>query len=492
MPHDAEVASGASLGRAIPVWAALIPVAALVGFLSLFILVLPEHYEGFEGTGHLPLLLAAVVGALVARGFGWRWDTLQAGITKAIGMALSAILILLVIGMLMGTWLVSGVVPALIDWGLGLLSPQFFLPTVCAVCSVVSVVSGSSWSTAGTVGIAMVGIGGALGIDPAMTAGAVISGAYFGDKLSPMSDTTNLAPAMAGAELFEHIRHMLMTTGPAWVISMIVYTVLSLGTDVDVDAAGVQSIQGVIRAHYSPGLIHLLPPAAVLVLVLRRQPALPTLLLGAGLGAGLALWQGQGADAVIGSALSGHVAATPSDAVNELLSRGGMLKMSSTVILILCAMSFGGVMEQTGMLQTLASRLLSLAKSAGSLIAVTVATAAGINIVAGDQYISIVVPGRMYGAAFADQGLHPKNLSRAIEDGGTITSPLIPWNTCGAFMSGTLMVATGAYLPYAVLNYINPLIAILYGFLGISLAPAASKTAGPDREDLSDPPVARS
>ncbi len=475
-------------GRPIPGWAALIPVIALVGFLSLFILILPEHYGGFEGTGHLPLLLAAAVGGLVARAYGWRWSVLDEGIRKAIGMAMSAMLILLVIGILMGTWLVSGVVPALVDWGLSLLSPQFFLPTVCAVCSVVSLVSGSSWSTAGTVGIAMIGIGGALGVDPAMTAGAVISGAYFGDKLSPMSDTTNLAPAMAGAELFEHIRHQLLTTGPAWVIAMIVYTVLSLGSDVNVDADGVEVIQSAIRTSYAPGLIHLLPPAVVLALVLRRQPALPTLLTGAALGAGLALLLGQGADAVINAALSGHAAATGNAAVDDLLSRGGMLEMSSTVILILCAMSFGGVMERTGMLQTLANRLLTLAKSTGSLVAVTVATAAGINIVAGDQYISIVVPGRMYGAAFAEQNLHPKNLSRAIEDGGTITSPLIPWNTCGAFMSGTLMVATGAYLPYAVLNYVNPLLSILYGFLGITMtkrdAPAAEATEGAAKDSV--------
>lgn len=457
-------------GQPIPGLAALVPVVALVGFLSLFILILPDRYPGFEGTGHLPLLLAAVTGGLVARAYGWSWRTLQEGITKAIGMAMSAMLILLVIGLLMGSWLVSGVVPALVDWGLSLLSPSFFLPTACAVCSVVSLVSGSSWSTAGTVGIAMIGIGGALGIDPAMTAGAVISGAYFGDKLSPMSDTTNLAPAMAGAELFEHIKHQMLTTGPSWLIAMAVYTVLSLGTDVTVDSNEVEAIQTAIRTHYDPGLVHVIPPAVVLVFVLRRQPALPTLLLGAGLGAALALVQGSGADVVITSALSGHVAQTGNAGVDDLLSRGGMLEMSGTVILILCAMSFGGVMERTGMLQTLASKLLVLAKSTGSLIAVTVMTAAGINIVAGDQYISIVVPGRMYGTAFEEQGLHPKNLSRAIEDGGTITSALIPWNTCGAFMSATLMVSTGAYLPYAVLNYVNPLLSILFGFLGITIA----------------------
>jgi NhaC family Na+:H+ antiporter len=218
--------------------------------------------------------------------------------------------------------------------------------------------------------------------------------------------------------------------------------------------------------------VHLLPPVVVVGLVMLRRPALPTLLLGAVLGAVLALYRGTPPPQVVAAAMSGFEASTGHAAVDELLSRGGLLEMGSTVILILCAMSFGGVMERTGMLRTLAARLLRLATSTGRLIAVTIATAAGINIVAGDQYISIVVPGRMYAEAYRERGLHPKNLSRALEDGGTITSPLVPWNTCGAFMSGTLMVATGAYLPYAVLNYVNPLIGMLYGFLGITIAPA--------------------
>ncbi len=467
MPSDDPAARD---GEAIPGLVALVPIVALVGLLALFILVLPAYFPGFEGSGHLPLLLSAAVAALVAWSYGWSWAALEDGIARAIRMSLSAVLILLVIGMLMGTWLAGGIVPALIDWGLSLLSPSFFLPTVCLVCSCVSIVSGSSWSTAGTVGIAMVGIGGALGVDPAMTAGAVISGAYFGDKLSPMSDTTNLAPAMAGSTLFEHVRHMVFTTGPSWVIAMIVYTVLSLGGDATVDAEEVVAIQTTIRTHFDPGLVHVLPLVVVVGLVLLRRPALPVLLLGAVLGALLALWRGTPPPEVVAAAMSGFKASTGHAAVDELLSRGGLLDMGNTVILILCAMSFGGVMERTGMLRTLAAKLLELATSTGRLVAVTIATCLGINIIAGDQYISIVVPGRMYAEAYRERGLHPKNLSRALEDGGTITSPLVPWNTCGAFMSGTLMVATGAYLPYAVLNYVNPLVGILLGFLGITIA----------------------
>jgi len=284
-----EAAADADKPRTIPVGWALVPVLALVGFLSLVLIVLPRIEPGFEGSGHLPLLAAAAVAAGVARGFGYRWSALERSIVEAIRMAMGAVLILMVIGMLIGTWLAGGVVPALIHWGLMLLSPGWFLPTACAVCSVVSVVSGSSWTTASTVGLAMIGIGGAMGIDPAMTAGAVVSGAYFGDKLSPMSDTTNLAPAMAGTELFFHIRHQILTTGPAWVIAMAGYTILSATMSPTTEAAAMGGIQETIEAHFHPNMLHLLPPLVVVGLVVRRQPALPVLLLGVVAGAAVAL-----------------------------------------------------------------------------------------------------------------------------------------------------------------------------------------------------------
>lgn len=457
----------------IPFGWALVPVLALVAFLASVLVVLPRLEPGFEGTGHLPLLAAAAVAAGVARGFGYGWETLELAIVEAIRMAMRAILILLVIGMLMGTWLAGGIVPALIHWGLMLLSPAWFLPTACIVCSIVSVVSGSSWSTAGTVGLALIGIGGAMGIDPAMTAGAVVSGAYFGDKLSPMSDTTNLAPAMAGTELFVHIRHQLLTTGPAWVIAMIGYVILGATLTTNTDAATMGGIGQTIEANFEPGWLHLLPPVVVVGLVLRRKPALPVLLLGVVLGAVVAiLANGATVGSTLVAAMDGYVSTTGDPAVDELLSRGGMTSMGSTIFLVLCAMSFGGIMEGTKMLRVIAERLLTLAKTTGSLIATTVLTAFGLNVVAGDQYISIVVPGRMYASAYRERGLHAKNLSRALEDGGTITSPLIPWNTCGAFMAATLMVPTGAYFVFAFLNLVNPLISIIYGVMGWTIVPA--------------------
>ena len=466
-----------AVGRDIPVVLAVLPVLALVGFLSLVLLVL--RTETFEGTGHLPLLGAAAVGALIARRYGWRWAAFEHGIVTAIGRAMPALLILLVIGMLIGTWLASGVVPALIHWGLQLLSPQWFLPTTCAVCSVVSLVSGSSWTTAGTVGLAMIGIGSVLGVDPAKTAGAVVSGAYFGDKLSPMSDTTNLAPAMAGTDLFTHIGHQVRTTGPAWVIAMIVYAVMSPGVPEQADTSSV-GLAATLAQHFDPGLLQVVPPVAVLTMVILRMPALPTLVLGAVLGGVVAMIEGASVQTVLDAMMSGYTSKTGDAALDELLTRGGMVSMGSTVFLVFCAMTFGGVLEVTGMLRTLAERLLKLAKSAGSLIATTVLTSVGINVVAADQYISIVVPGRMYASAYKEMGLAPQNLSRAVEDGGTITSPLIPWNTCGAFMSQALGVATGEYFMYAVLNLLNPLISIVFGFFGWSIARLDEPKSDPD------------
>lgn len=479
-PSEGEV-------RDIPFLWALVPVLALVGFLCLVLVVLPRIDPDYAGTGHLPLVAAATVGALVARMHGWRWDEIEQGIVEAIRMSMRATLILLVIGMLMGTWLASGIVPALIHWGLMLLTPAYFLPTVCLVCSVVSIVSGSSWTTAGTVGLAMIGIGNAMGIDPAMTAGAVVSGSYFGDKLSPMSDTTNLAPAMAGTDLFTHIRHQVKTTGPAWVLAMIGYAWISAGASKSADADSVATIQATIQAAFHPGVFHALTPLLVVALVLRRVPALPTLLFGVGLGALVALLvEGASAPTVLSAAMTGYQAATGNPVVDELLTRGGMSSMGDTVFLVFCAMSFGGVMEHTGMLRTLAERLLRIAKTAGTLVMTSVLTSVGINVIAADQYIAIVVPGRMYAGAYRRLGLHPKNLSRAIEDGGTITSPLVPWNTCGAFMAGTLMVPTTAYVAYAFLNLLNPLISIAYGLLGWSIAPLDEDATSPP----ADPPAA--
>jgi NhaC family Na+:H+ antiporter len=475
-PDDAK-----SRASPIPLAGALVSILALIGALCLVILwpQLDGDPATEPGTGHFPLLFAGCVASGVAWIYGWSWREIRTGILHAINLAMGAILILLVIGVLIGTWMAAGIVPALIDWGLWLLEPSIFLPASCVVCSVVSLVSGSSWSTAGTVGLALIGVGSAMQVDPAYTAGAVISGSYFGDKLSPMSDTTNLAPAMAGTDLFTHIRHMLWTTTPSLVIALIGYTILGLSLGEVRDTNEISAIRHILQVGFDPGLLHLLAPGAVALLVLRKMPALPTLLLGATLGGVVAVLAYDLTLAqVLEIAMSGYKPKTGDAAVDELLARGGMSSMSDTVLLVLCAMVFGGVMERTGQLRVIASRVLTLAKSSGSLIATTVLTSIGMNILAADQYIAVIVPGRMYAQAYADRGLHPKNLSRALEDGGTITSPLIPWNTCGAFMSGTLGVATGAYLPYCFLNLANPVIGIVLGLTGWTVAKLPPPKAG--------------
>lgn len=464
--------------RPPPLWLALLPVAFLV-------LVLAVQLRVFEGTAHLPLILASVVAAVIASALGHTWREIELGIAEGIAIALRAILILMVVGMLIGTWILSGIVPILIDYGLRLLSPGYFLFAACLVCSIVSTATGSSWTTAGTVGVALMGVGDGLGISPAMTAGAIVSGAYFGDKMSPLSDTTNLAPAVAGSELFEHVRYMVYTTLPALLLSLAFY--VALGWSVQggsIDGSKVAAIRDVLAQSYELSPILLLAPVLVLVVVALRVPALPGLMGGALLGGVMAFWiQGATLRQILEVAYSGFEAHTGSPQVDELLSRGGLESMLSTVALVLCALTFGGIMERTGSLRTLAEAILKLARSTGSLVLVTVASCIGTNVIAPDQYLAIIVPGRMYREAYEKRRLHPKLLSRTLEDAGTLSSPLVPWNTCGAFMSTALAVSATAYLPYAFLNLLTPVVAVILAYSGyrIAVLPEATQRVAPQQ-----------
>jgi len=462
--------------RTPALWQAAIPVVALVAFLAVQI-------EIFGGTAHLPLILASVVGALVGLSLGYAWNEIELGIVHGIEVALKAILILLVIGMLIGTWIASGVVPLLIDYGLQLLSPSYFLIAACLICSVVSIATGSSWTTAGTVGVALIGVGEGLGVSLPMTAGAIVSGAYFGDKMSPLSDSTNLAPAVAGSELFEHIGYMMYTTMPAYLVTLVLYGFLGWTASAgSIDGSQVGEIRSALESSFNLSPILLLAPISVIAAVAFRVPALPALIGGALLGGLLALWV-QGADlgTVCAVAQSGFQADTGLPVVNALLSRGGLESMMSTVALVLCALTFGGVMECTGLLTALAKAILRTAHSTGSLVLATVCSCIGTNVIAPDQYLSIVVPGRMYRETFRARGLQPKLLSRTVEDSGTLSSPLVPWNTCGAFMSTTLMVPTAAYFPYAFLNLLTPVVAVIIAFSGFRIARLPE---GPDETSL--------
>jgi Na+:H+ antiporter, NhaC family len=440
---------------------ALIPVLCLIVFLFTGIYVL-------EGSPHIPLILASAVVALIGGRSGYSWKQLLEFIIQGISISMPAILILMAIGILIGTWVASGIVPLMIFYGLKILAPGFFLVATCLICCVVSFSTGSSWSTAGTVGVALIGVGEGLGLPLPMVAGAIVSGAYFGDKLSPLSDTTNLAPAVAGAEIFEHIRHMLYTTVPSLVISLILYSIL--GARISGEAASLESVEALgqtLDSLFNLTPLLLLAPLVVLVLIVTRVPALPALLAGGFAGAILGvLTQDVSIGVMFNAMQSGFVSETGVEEIDKLLSRGGIDSMMYTISLIICAMAYGGLMEGSGMLGTISKTVVKMASTTGRLVATTLATCIGMNILAPDQYLSIIVPGRMYKKAFEDSGLAAKNLSRCLEDAGTLTSPLIPWNTCGATMMAFLLVSPWAYLPYAFLNLINPLISLAYGFTG--------------------------
>jgi Na+:H+ antiporter, NhaC family len=474
-------------GRAPSLLMSFVPVGVLVVLLASSVVLFGDDSSG--GPNQIALILAAATAIGIGIAHGYTWKTLQEGIVHGIGLSLGAVIILLTVGALIGSWILAGVVPTMIYYGLSLLSPAVFYPSACIICAFVSISTGSSWTTAGTVGVALIGIGVAQDLNPGLAAGAVISGAYFGDKMSPLSDTTNLAPAMAGSELFSHIRHMVWTTTPSLLIALLLFTVIGLRAAAPQDTASIDEIQAALGGSFAIGWHLLLPVALVIGLVVRRMPAFPALLIGSLVGCVFAAaFQPQ---AVIAYAASpelpawvgivkgtwmslfdGFVLESGNEALDELLSRGGMSSMLTTVWLILSAMMFGAVMETTGMLHRIADSILGFVRGTGSLILATLLTSIGMNVIASDQYIAIVLPGRMFRAEFARRNLHPKNLSRTLENGGTVTSVLVPWNTCGAFMAGTLGVATFTYAPYAFFNLINPIVAAIYGFTGFTIAKA--------------------
>jgi len=463
---------------------ALIPVSALIALLSFSV------YLFGEDASYGPNQIALCVGAVVASFIGWRngisWDELEQSIVSGIMVAIKPVLILFSVGLLIGTWIMSGTVPTMIYYSLLILNPAVFYAASCLICGLIALSIGSSWTVAGTVGIALIGAAAGMGLSPEITAGAIISGAYFGDKMSPLSETTNLAPAVAGTDLFSHIGHMVWTTIPSITIAMILYGLIGLNIDSTNTADDLAVTLNLLQDNFVLNPIMLLPVLALLVMANKKMPPIPTILAGALIAVILALIFQRPAI----FALSNDVASAPlalfkgvwqtlfngfsldsgNATLDDLMTRGGMSSMLNTVWLIFCAMVFGAVMDHTGLLQCLVNYALGFVHSTGSLIATTVATCIGANIITSDQYISLVLPGRMYKMEYQKRNLDMKNLSRTLEDSGTITSPLVPWNTCGAYMSGTLGVATFAYLPYCFFNLICPIVSVIYGYLSIKIA----------------------
>ncbi len=473
----------------LKIWEALIPVVALVAMLF-FNVFYAFGDDALSGSNQFILLLGASVAAIVGFFKKVPYTRMIAEVAENLKSTTGAIIILLFVGSLAGTWLISGIIPSMIYYGLELLKPQVFLPACVVICAIISVATGSSWTTSATVGIALVGIGNALEINSGMTAGAVISGAYFGDKMSPMSDTTNLAPAMAGGDLFTHIRYMSLTTGPTIIVTLILFTLISLGMDV----SGTTDTQGMLASieqtfNISPWLF--LVPAAVIFMIIKQAPPLVALLIGTLLGALFALIFQPGIVARLGGSetldlLSGYKGVmnamtvdtaieTSNPVLNDLFSSGGMSGMLNTIWLIICAMVFGGVMDAIGALSKISEAILQMFDSIFGLFLSTVISCVGLNAIASDQYLAIVIPGRMYAKAFRDKGLAPENLSRTLEDSGTVTSVLIPYNTCGAYQSGVLGVDTLSYAGYAFFNWMSPITTLIYAGFRIKIKQLATK-----------------
>ena len=478
----------ASTGSAVSptLFQALFPIFVLVCLLSLSVYLFGE--DSSSGPNQIALCVGAAVAALIGWNNGQTWEEIEASIISGVTVAIRPLLILFSVGALIGSWIMSGTVPTMIYYSLLILDPSIFYAASCIICAFIALSIGSSWTVAGTIGIALIGAAGGMGLSLEVTAGAIISGAYFGDKMSPLSDTTNLAPAVAGTDLFTHIGHMMWTTIPSIIIALILFGVIGFNIDTSTSSSDLEITLGLLKENFTINFIMLLPVIVLLVMANKKFPPIPTILAGILLGIVIALifqkpviinLAGETPNVFLGlfkgvwyTLFDGFAISSGNETLDDLMTRGGMSSMLWVIWLVLCAMVFGAVMDHTGLLRRLVEYTLSFVHSTGSLIATTIATCFGSNIITSDQYISVVLPGRMYKQEYKNRNLDMKNLSRTLEDSGTITSPLIPWNTCGAFMAGTLGVATFAYVPYCFFNLINPVVAIIYGFLNFKITPA--------------------
>ena len=461
---------------------ALLPIVILVLLLSYNVLVYGDDALG--GSNQFILLLGAAVAGIVGFYYKIGYQKMIDKVAENLQSVTGALLILLFVGALAGTWLISVIIPAMIYYGLQILHPSIFLPACIIICAIISLATGSSWTTSATVGIALIGIGKVLGIPVGMVAGAVISGAYFGDKLSPLSDTTNLAPAMAGGELFSHIKYMTLTTIPSIIITLVVFFILSL-TQSTSGAADTETLMLAIEEKFTITPWLFIVPGTVILLIIKKSPPLIALLIGTLLGGLFAVvFQSKilleitessilsfevAYRAIMNSITISTEINTSNTLLNDLFTSGGMEGMLGTIWLIICAMVFGGIMDAIGALERVSNALLNWAQTTFQLFASTVASCLAINLTASDQYLAIVIPGKMFAKAYKDRKLAPENLSRTLEDSGTVTSVLIPWNTCGAYQSGVLGVDVGDYFVYAIFNWLSPFMTLLFAAFNIKI-----------------------
>jgi Na+:H+ antiporter, NhaC family len=445
------------------IYVSLIPlvVTGLALYLSIFILDTQPHFA---------LFLGAATAGLCAYASGCPWKIIREGFKQSISRTIPALLILLIIGMLIGVWIASGVVPALMYFGFKFMTARWFLPLMLLSCGAMSLVTGSSWTTIGTIGVAAVGVGEGLGIPAAMTAGAVVSGAFFGDKISPMSDSTNLTSSVLGVNLFEHIRHMLNSTVIVMVLSLVIFTVMGFIVAGDGAISDVSTYTESILEHFNFTFWLFIPPLAVIILILFKVPAIPCLIVGLLLG-GIAylLFQGGSLELLFETIHSGFRIDTGSAEINELFSRGGMESMYSVVTLALISLSLGGIMDRTGMLHSIVLKLSRFVGTVGNLTVTVLSTSILINIFSANQYLAVILPGQMYEENYRNHKLKLKNLTRTLEAGGTLTAPLIPWNSSAVFVASALGISAGAYAPYALFCWLTPIVVALFAYMNFSM-----------------------
>ncbi len=468
------------MGRKVPIW------QTAIVMLVMILLLVWSIVKDAGGEPHIALILAASFAAIVAGLNGWKWAYLEQGILASINRSMQAILILCILGAILGSWMAAGTIPSMMYYGIKVISPKVFLLTACILCSIVSLATGSSWSTAGSMGVALMGVGAALGFPDPMIAGAVVSGAYFGDKMSPLSDTTNLAPAMAGATLFGHIKHMIYTTGVSLIIALVVYAIMGFmhASANEPDMSVMNEILDFISASSNISVITLIPPLFVICAVALKLPAIPALIGGAFIAVPFMFMNGPAIEEAVGGPVLYNIftimnngislGVIPDDAspiiakLGDLLSSGSVQGMMWTNSIIIFAMCFGGILDCTGMMASFADLFLKVAKGRGGLVLSTELMCLITNAVCCDQYLALVLPGRMFKEKFEDMRLRPENLSRCLEDSGTITSNFFSWNTCGATMRNFLGVDS-SYIPYAILNWLNPIVSVIFGYTGITM-----------------------
>jgi NhaC family Na+:H+ antiporter len=445
---------------------AVLPIIAMA-------LLLGVGYGVYQIRPQVLLIAAAFLTGCLGVLLKFRWEDMQKGIVDSIGKAMPAILIMLCVGVLIGSWMASGTIPMIIYYGLKLISPQFFLVTACLVCSITALAAGTSWGTIGTVGVAFMGIAMGLGMPLGLAAGAIVAGAYFGDKMSPFSDIPNLAAVTAGANLFDHIKHMIWSAVPGWLLSLVVYFFLGLryrtGT---VSSETMTVILETIRKSFRFHILLLLPLVIVFYLAFTKRPTIPGMLFSSLTAAVLAvIFQRESIVRIAQALNSGYPAATGVEAVDRLLSRGGLMSMMETQLVAFTAFSFGGIMQKTGMLSVILDRIMTVARRVGSLVAVTIGSSVVTAFVTGSSYLSVIIPGELFGPVFKKKNLAAKNLSRIIDECGGIIVPLIPWSMAGVYITGALGVPVLSYVPWAIGNWAAIFILTIFGYSGFTMAP---------------------